>query len=133
MTLHPAPELTKNQTLVLAALTQAHGPLSAYAILDRLRDRGIRAPLQVYRALDRLIASGMVHRLESLNAFVACRHSGCDAGATQAFAICEKCGEVAELANDRLDAEIGRIAGGDGFRPRKATVEISGLCRACAS
>jgi len=49
-------------------------PLSAYDILDKLHDFGFRAPLQVYRALDKLIELGLVHRLETLNAFVACQH-----------------------------------------------------------
>jgi hypothetical protein len=67
-------------------------PLSAYTILDQLRDQGFRAPLQVYRALDKLVEFGLVHRLESLNAFVACRHPDCEDHETIAFMICEKCG-----------------------------------------
>ncbi len=65
-------DLTRNQSLVFNALDGASGPLSAYDILDKLRADGFRAPLQVYRALDKLVEYGMVHRLESLNAFVAC-------------------------------------------------------------
>jgi Fur family zinc uptake transcriptional regulator len=75
---HAPVDLTKNQSLVMGALTNSDGPLSAYTILDQLRDHGFRAPLQVYRALDKLVEFGLVHRLESLNAFVACRHPGCD-------------------------------------------------------
>ena len=82
-------DLTKNQSLVLDALSGAHGPLSAYTILDQLRDHGLRAPLQVYRALEKLLEYGLVHRLESLNAFVACRHPHCGDDSTMAFAICE--------------------------------------------
>ena len=69
-----APVLTKNQSLVFETLQRADQPISAYTILDRLRDHGFRAPLQVYRALDKLVEAGLVHRLESLNAFVACAH-----------------------------------------------------------
>ena len=61
-------ELTRNQNLVLGALTQATGPLSAYGILDQVRSDGIKAPLQIYRALDKLVEKGLAHRLESLNA-----------------------------------------------------------------
>ena len=78
-----APALTKNQSLVFDVLTRAEQPISAYTILDRLREHGFRAPLQVYRALDKLLEAGLVHRLESLNAFVACAHrnsSCCAAG-----------------------------------------------------
>ena len=64
--------LTKNQLRVLEKLEASSGPLSAYTLLDQLREHGFRAPLQVYRALDTLVKSGFVHRLESLNAFVAC-------------------------------------------------------------
>ena len=63
---HMTPDLTKNQSLVMSALSKAEGPLSAYSILDELRDQGFRAPLQVYRALEKLMDVGLVHRLESL-------------------------------------------------------------------
>jgi len=127
------PQFTRNQMLVLDALQGERKPLSAYAILDRLRQFGIRAPLQVYRALQHLTETGKVHRLESLNAFVACRHSGCDRAHTLTFAICEKCGGVAEHADARLEAEIGRIAASSGFVARRTVVEISGSCRACGA
>ncbi|MGB2321810.1 MAG: Fur family transcriptional regulator, partial [Candidatus Puniceispirillaceae bacterium] len=65
-------KLTRNQTLVLEALASAGQPLGAYSLLDLLRDQGFKAPLQVYRALDQLISEGLVHRLESLNAWTAC-------------------------------------------------------------
>ena len=68
---HVSVDLTRNQTMVMAALTKSQAPMSAYAILNQLREHGFRAPLQVYRALDKLGELGLVHRLESLNAFVA--------------------------------------------------------------
>lgn len=67
--------LTANQEAVYAALRRAQSPLSAYALLARLREQGFNAPTQVYRALDRLLEQGIVHRLESMNAYVSCRHS----------------------------------------------------------
>ena len=125
-------DLTKNQQLVLDALSGADGPLSAYTILDRLRERGFRAPPQVYRALDKLVELGMVHRLESLNAFVACRHPGCDTHEeTIAFAICEDCGQVAEISDDALSDELSKIAGRAVFLLKKSTVELRGVCGAC--
>lgn len=69
------PRLTRNQSLVLSVLEASGQPLSAYGILDRLREHGLKAPLQVYRALDKLLEIGRVHRLESMNAFVVCCHS----------------------------------------------------------
>ena len=131
---HPAPpDLTRNQTLVYDALSQSEGPLSAYAILDGLRDHGIRAPLQVYRALDKLLELGLVHRLESLNSFVACQHPECDARETMVFAICAKCGKVSELADDRLEAQLNALAATDDFTVQVATIELRGLCRDCGS
>lgn len=130
--------LTRNQSLVFAALQRAEQPLSAYMILDKLRDDGFRAPLQVYRALEKLVAQGHVHRLESLNAFVACAHrheSCCGTGhhGTIAFAICDSCGQVDEFHDHGLDQRLSQWATGHRFRAVKTTVEIRGLCEACAA
>jgi Fur family zinc uptake transcriptional regulator len=127
------PTLTKNQNLVLGALEKAEGPLSAYTILDTLRDDGLRAPLQVYRALDKLLAFGLVHRLESLNAFVACAHPHCHASSMMAFAICEKCGSVSEFSDAGVEERLTGWARDNRFKPSKTTIEIKGVCMACAA
>jgi Fur family zinc uptake transcriptional regulator len=127
----PAADLTRNQALVYAALAGADGPLSAYAILEELRDKGFRAPLQVYRALDKLVAAGIVHRLESLNAFVACRQPDDDGHETIVFTICETCGKVTEATDEKLVKDLGKIVSGAGFLLRKSTVELRGVCRNC--
>ncbi|MDD7909615.1 MULTISPECIES: Fur family transcriptional regulator [Pseudovibrio] len=124
--------LTKNQRLVLERLEKTEGPLSAYSILDELRDEGFRAPLQVYRALDKLVDAGLVHRLESLNAFVACRHPSCHSHRMIGFAICEECGSVQEFSQDRISEELVAWARDDGFRLKKTTIELRGLCKTCA-
>lgn len=123
--------LTKNQTLVFGALSHAEGPLSAYAILDQLRDKGFRAPLQVYRALDKLISLGLIHRLESLNSFVACQHPECDDRESMVFAICEICGKVSELADDSLENQIKTLAKRNGFSMKTCAIELRGHCRDC--
>ena len=124
-------KLTKNERLVLTRLEAASGPLSAYGLLDLLRDDGFRAPLQVYRALDGLMKAGLAHRLESLSAFVACAGPHDHGQLTTAFAICDACGRVEELSNplvgDALDGMIGRT----GFAPRKAVIEFRGTCARC--
>lgn len=129
-------DLTRNQSLVLGALASADGPLSAYTILDRLRDDGFRAPLQVYRALDKLTEMGLVHRLESLNAFVACAHGHSrdhvHAHGLVAFAICETCGQVDEFSDEVVMQRLSGWAGRHGFRPHKTTLEIRGICATCA-
>jgi len=126
--------LTRNQSLVLDVLLREQGPLSAYTILDRLREKGLKAPLQIYRALDKLTEIGRVHRLESVNAFVACRHfDEAEHNASLiAFAICKKCGTVIEFSDDRIDECVKTQMQAHQFRPQGTTLEISGLCRDCA-
>ena len=118
----------------MGALSDARGPLSAYTILDQLRDQGFRAPLQVYRALDKLVEYGLVHRLESLNAFVACQHpESCegDSFETVLFTICEKCDDVQELANKHLMNAVNGLANEINFSPKKSVIEFRGLCSDC--
>ena len=126
-------DLTRNQELVLSTLADAGGPLSAYSILDRLRDDGFRAPLQVYRALDKLRHYGLVHRLESMNAFVACRQPGGEIHPSVAFAICESCGSVMEFADDTTMRRLSSWASRHDFRIGKATVELKGVCGSCTA
>lgn len=128
-----SPTLTRNQQLVLDVLSQEDGPLSAYAILDRLRDEGMRAPLQVYRALDKLVEQGLVHRLESLNAFVACAHPDCETHRSVAFAICDKCGRVAEFTDEAISARLAGWARSESFRLQRTTIELRGLCAGCSA
>ena len=134
---HAHHDLTRNQSLVFGVLEGAEAPLSAYTILDQLRDEGLRAPLQVYRALDKLVAFGLVHRLESLNDFVACNHpSGAADGeshGTVAFAICENCDSVAEFAEQDVAERLRSWAKAEGFEPHSTVIELRGLCEACAA
>lgn len=130
---HAQPALPRNQALVLEALDRAGGPLTAYALLDLLRDDGMRAPLQIYRALEKLMASGRAHRLESINAFVSCRHPGCHAHASTAFMICDTCGKVEEVSDAGLTAQLGALAGASSFALTRSTIELRGLCRQCAA
>lgn len=125
-------DLTRNQALVLGALSKAEAPLSAYDLLDRLRDEGLRAPLQIYRALEKLTERGLAHRLESLNAFVVCAEPHCHRAGLVGFAICEGCGTVSEFADEALKERLGAIEARDGFVARLTTIEIRGLCKTCA-
>jgi Fur family zinc uptake transcriptional regulator len=124
-------KLTEHQRLVFDALEQAKSPQSAYALLDAVSDQGIKAPVQIYRALDKLVAAGMVHKVESLNAFIAChdRHERHWA----AFTICEACGAVGEVV--LTDPEALEALGSDveGFEVHSAQVELRGLCAACSA
>ncbi len=131
----PMPKLTKNQALVFDALTSAACPLSAYTILDELRDQGFRAPLQVYRALEKLLELGIVHRLETQNAFVACKHPGGDTHEEThdavAFMICETCGTVAEIADEALATQLQELAVTTNFALDQSVVELRGKCVGC--
>ena len=128
---HNHQELTKNQSLVFGALSEAEGPLSAYSILDQLRDEGFRAPLQVYRALDKLLEFGMVHRLESLNAFIGCPHPG--GGHASQFLVCERCDTATEINDPAVTAAISRSAEAMGFQVDRPMVEVTGICPKCRS
>lgn len=126
-------ELTRNQSLVLNRLNGADAPMSAYDILGTLQAEGIKAPLQVYRALDTLVAHGLAHRLESMNAFVACAEPHCHKSGVVAFAICETCGHVAEFADEIVRERLDLWASKTGFKPSQTAVEIRGVCKACAA
>jgi Fur family zinc uptake transcriptional regulator len=123
--------LTKNQIRVLERLEAASGPLSAYTLLDQLREQGFRAPLQVYRALDTLIKDGFVHRLESLNAFVACAEPHDHAHVMTAFAICDRCGQVTEMDDHEVAEQLDRWVRSTGFAAKKAVIEFRGTCAKC--
>jgi Fur family zinc uptake transcriptional regulator len=123
--------LTKNQLCVLEKLEAASAPLSAYTLLDQLRERGFRAPLQVYRALDGLMKEGLVHRLESLNAFVACAEPHDHSHSMTAFAICDNCGQVTEMSDHDVDHRLDEWVRSTGFAPKKAVIEFRGTCAKC--
>lgn len=124
-------QLTTNQKLVFDALRHASGPLSAYALLDRLRIHGINAPVQVYRALKNLVERGLAHRLETINAYVSCSHpEGCGSGFS-VFVICDRCGHIGEFVDDVLDGRLGDWSKREDFHLANATIEIHGVCSTC--
>lgn len=124
-------KLTRNQKLVYEHLNQASGPMTAYSILDALRTEGFRAPTQVYRALDSLRERGMVHKLESLNAFVPCQHDHKGDVGLAAFMICRQCGEVEEFTDPTICHALNEIAQASSFAMSGATLEVRGRCSAC--
>ena len=127
--------LTNNQALVLGVLKAATSPKTAYDILDDLRGDGFLAPLQVYRALEKLTEFGLIHRLEILNAFVACAdphdNEAHEHGIT-AFAICEDCGTVTEFHDQGIEGRLQAWQSARHFKPEKTTIEIRGHCKACS-
>lgn len=124
----PVHSLTRNQHLVLDCLRRNGRAMTAYQLLDELRDAGLRAPVQIYRALESLGKEEMIHRIETLNAFVACRHH--DHCETAAFAICDDCRRVFEFTLPP-ETRVTAVADSKGFKTRQTTVELHGSCADC--
>lgn len=116
---------------VLGALLSSHRPLGAYEVIDELAKTMPRpAPITVYRALDFLMDNGLVHRIESRNAFLACAHHH-DETSVVAFLICDICGSVGEIPSAALAQSFNEAARGTGFSPKLSVVEITGTCAHC--
>ena len=114
----------------------SHAPVRAYDLLARLSSnkgtaRGTRpaAPPTVYRALEFLLAQGLIHRIESLNAYVGCMHPEGTHGGQ--FLICSDCGAAAEVHDPRVDAAVARRAKELGFAVSRKTIEVAGVCPPC--
>ncbi|CAO3413255.1 Fur family transcriptional regulator [Azospirillum endophyticum] len=123
--------LTALRRRVLELVWSSHRPRGAYAILEDLsqQDGKAAAPLTVYRALEFLVEQGLVHRIESLNAYVGCADPG-DVHSGQ-FLVCDACGDAAEIDDPGVGAAITAAAAGRGFRVQRPTVEVRGLCKSC--
>ncbi len=122
--------LTKLRRAVLRAVAGSHRAIGAYDIIDAMeRDGQKPAPISVYRALDFLVTQGLVHKIESRNAFVACCH-GEHAG-DAVLMICEDCGVVAEMDAGAELTALNARAERHGFHARHAVTELSGICGAC--
>jgi Fur family zinc uptake transcriptional regulator len=124
--------LTPIRRRVLELVWDSHAPIGAYAILDQLKinDRAA-APPTVYRALDFLLEQGLVHRLESLNAFIGCDHPE-DRHISQ-FLICTQCRQAIEVADKRIVQAATACAEQQGFSLSRVTLEIEGICSRCAA
>lgn len=123
--------LTEIRRQVLEILLESHSALGAYDVLARLNTggRGAQPPI-AYRALDFLVENGFAHRIESLNAFVAC---ACPEDAHRpAFLICRGCRKVAETPCTPMRQAMSPEAKALGFRIDDVTVEAQGLCAGCA-
>lgn len=128
--------LTELRRRVLELIWESHAAIGAYELIDRLSrsraaegETGRVAPPTVYRALDFLIEQGLVHRIESRNAFVGCAqpehpHRGY-------FLICETCGCAHEMEGGSLDASLKDKARDLDFEVRRITIEVAGRCPAC--
>ena len=123
--------LTKNQQIVLDFVEKSSEPLKAYSILFNVQKKGLKAPLQVYRALDKLVEIGKIHKVESRNAFVACKNSSCQVSKATAFSICESCEKVTEINNSKLSKYLTNFEDNSGMKYNKYNLEFFGLCKKC--
>src|SRR5919197_1440596 len=122
--------LTELRRQVLERIWLGHAPVGVYEILGGLHDgQRAAAPPTVYRALDFLIEQGLVHRIESLNAYVGCNCP--DRAHVSQFLICARCGTAAELDDCRIAEAVLRRAGELGFAVERQTIEVRGLCPRC--
>ncbi len=124
--------LTEQRKAVLQLLCVSEKPISAYELLERMR--GVvrnPAPPTVYRALHFLLEQGLVHKLESLNAYVGCAHP--DHPHASQFLICDDCGDVAEVEDPSVARSLKAAGNEIGFRTRRPVVELLGTCAQCVS
>ncbi|MCL4765385.1 MAG: transcriptional repressor [Hyphomicrobiaceae bacterium] len=123
--------LTELRRRVFEEIAGSHHAIGAYDVLERLGAKGTRlAPISVYRAIDALLSAGVIHRLESRNAFFAC-HSAHAADRDQLILACGQCGRVAEVPGRSVFEAIGRALRQARFQPDRTVAEVTGICGDC--
>ena len=123
--------LSKNQQIIFDLIDKSSEPLKAYTILFNVQKKGIKAPPQVYRALDKLVEIGKIHKIESKNAFVACRNSDCEISKTTAFSLCESCEIIDEISDVKLSKYLLNFNHKKGMKFKRFNLEFFGLCKKC--
>lgn len=137
--------LTPVRAKVLGLIARQGKPIKAYDLLEQLRvdnaradknadeeSAGVAAPPTIYRALDFLLANGFIHKLESVNAFVACHHPS-TAQHSVPFLICDRCHSAVELEDMDVVAALDERARALGFMPQAQTLEVHGICARCVA
>ncbi len=123
--------LTTQRAEVLRLMAAQHGSISAYDLLDQLHAREPQAkPPTVYRALDFLLEQGFIHRVESNNSYVVCRHFETPAH-TSVMLVCDRCTAVTEKQAQGVEKIIDDLAGEARFALRYSVIEAHGLCVDC--
>lgn len=120
---------TAQRRRVLELVCRAERPVGAYEILDQLREGATAAPPTVYRALDFLLEQGLVHKLETLHAFIGCTHP--EHPHASQFLICSGCGQVKELESAAISGGLRTLEQETGFHPERPIIEVLGTCAHC--
>ena len=129
--MHKENNLSKNQQIIFDLIDKSPEPLKAYTILYNVQKKGINAPPQVYRALDKLVEIGKIHKIESKNAFVACKNSDCEISKATAFSICESCEVVDEISDVKLSKYLSSFNHKKGMKFKRFNLEFFVLCKKC--
>ena len=126
-------QLTEVRRLVFSLILNAETPLTAYQLLDRLKETHKKAvPPTIYRTLDFLVKQRLIHKVERLSAFIPCALAGHSHKQPVQFLICNRCRAVTEIGDQAVSKALAHAARRRGFQPGKAVIEIDGLCAACA-
>ena len=123
-------QLTPIRHKILELIWNSHKAIKAYDLLDQIRPSNDAAkPSTIYRALDFLLEQGLIHRVESLNAFVGCHHSGTQHD--QLLLICSRCHDIEECDAPTVFNAMAEKMQQLGFAVQHKTIELQGLCRHC--
>lgn len=123
--------LTPQRETVLRLIAKQHGAISAYDLLDLLREVEPQAkPPTVYRGLEFLMEQGFIHKIESTNSYVICHHVD-NPSHISVMLICDSCGSVTESDCTTIEAAITHLAEENKFHLRHTVVENHGLCNEC--
>lgn len=139
-------KLTPLRQEILSEIAASHVALGAYDLRDRLVQKGRDvSPISIYRIIDVLLDAGVIHRLESKNAYFACFKphktndpkegalNGAEGESSPVFLVCNMCDRIAEIDVEEVWTELGQKISPLGFRPVQSVLEIKGLCKICCS
>ncbi|MBD2857553.1 transcriptional repressor [Spongiibacter sp. KMU-158] len=127
-----AQRLTPIREQVLRSVWSSHKAIGAYSIIDALAKQSSKppAPPTVYRALDFLLDNGLIHRVNSLNAFIGCNAPGHQHNSQ--LLICRRCSNTTELVSEALNSQANKAAKQENFVLEQTCVELTGLCETCS-
>lgn len=117
--------------LILNLLKHENKPMTAYEILDALRDKGIKAPPTIYRALDDLITQGLIHKIKENNKFLAC-NDACVEQNMAIITICSDCETIREIEDKSIYHHINHLQETGIIFGQNAVIELPIICKDCS-